>query len=397
MAFYKIFDWRCSTMAMDAFSASLMKDKREIVIAPTIYKFDTFDAFAEEFQLGERDVVLTNEFIYKPFMEKLGLKSNFVFQEKFGAGEPSEAMIETMYEAIPYDSYDRVIAVGGGAIMDLCKLLGCKRPSSVHELYFKREPVVHEKEVIAIPTTCGTGSEVTNISILALNSRGTKKGLAVDQMYADTAVLIPELLEGLPFGVFATSSIDALIHAIESSLSPKGNETTRLLGYQAISMILNGYKEIAEKGKEARIALLSQFLMASNYAGIAFANAGCAAVHAMSYPLGATYHVAHGESNYAMFTGVMKNYMELKTDGEIAVLNKFIAHILGCDEKDVYEELEKLLNVIIQKKTLHEYGMKESEIEEFADSVLENQQRLLANNFVPLDRDRLIKIYRELY
>ena len=143
---------------MDAFSASLMKDKREIVIAPTIYKFDTFGAFAEEFKLGERDVVLTNEFIYKPFMEELGLKSKFVFQEKFGAGEPSEAMIETMYEAIPYDSYDRVIAVGGGAIMDLCKLLGCKRPTSVHELYFKREPVVHEKEVIAIPTTCGTGS-----------------------------------------------------------------------------------------------------------------------------------------------------------------------------------------------------------------------------------------------
>ena len=61
-------------MAMDAFSASLMKDKREIVIAPTIYKFDTFGAFAEEFKLGERDVVLTNEFIYKPFMEELGLK-----------------------------------------------------------------------------------------------------------------------------------------------------------------------------------------------------------------------------------------------------------------------------------------------------------------------------------
>ena len=83
-------------MAMDAFSASLMKDKREIVIAPTIYKFDTFGAFAEEFKLGERDVVLTNEFIYKPFMEKLGLKSNFVFQEKFGAGEPSEAMIDSV-------------------------------------------------------------------------------------------------------------------------------------------------------------------------------------------------------------------------------------------------------------------------------------------------------------
>ncbi len=168
-------------MAMDAFSASLMKDKREIVIAPTIYKFDTFGAFAEEFKLGERDVVLTNEFIYKPFMEELGLKSKFVFQEKFGAGEPSEAMIETMYEAIPYDSYDRVIAVGGGAIMDLCKLLGCKRPTSVHELYFKREPVVHEKEVIAIPTTCGTGSEVTNISVAIVKDEKDGKLTGGDQ------------------------------------------------------------------------------------------------------------------------------------------------------------------------------------------------------------------------
>ena len=110
-------------MAMDSFSASLMADKREIIFAPTVYKFQTFAQMAEEFQLNERDVVLTNEFIYTPFMKELGLKCSFVFQEKFGAGEPSEAMIQIMYDAIPYDSYDRVIAVGGGAIMDLCKLL----------------------------------------------------------------------------------------------------------------------------------------------------------------------------------------------------------------------------------------------------------------------------------
>ena len=84
---------------MDAFSASLMADKREIVFAPTVYKFQTFAQMAEEFKLGERDVVLTNEFIYTPFMKELGLKCNFVFQEKFGAGEPSEAMIQTMYDA----------------------------------------------------------------------------------------------------------------------------------------------------------------------------------------------------------------------------------------------------------------------------------------------------------
>lgn len=369
---------------------------QELMLKPTIFKYDTVKEFVDEFKPGKGDLVITNEYIYNPYFGQMNLECDVIFQEKYGAGEPSDDMVEAMYKDIKGE-HKRVIAIGGGTVIDISKLFALRTVSPVLDLYDGKIPSVKNKELILIPTTCGTGSEVTNISILALNSRGTKKGLAVDQMYADTAVLIPELLEGLPFGVFATSSIDALIHAIESSLSPKGNETTRLLGYQAISMILNGYKEIAEKGKEARIALLSQFLMASNYAGIAFANAGCAAVHAMSYPLGATYHVAHGESNYAMFTGVMKNYMELKTDGEIAVLNKFIAHILGCDEKDVYEELEKLLNVIIQKKTLHEYGMKESEIEEFADSVLENQQRLLANNFVPLDRDRLIKIYRELY
>ena len=187
---------------MDAFSAALMADKREIIFAPTVYKFQTFADMAKEFNLNERDVVLTNEFIYTPFMKDLGLKCNFVFQEKFGAGEPSEEMIQIMYDAIPYDSYDRVIAVGGGAIMDLCKLLGCKRPDTVHNLFFKRFPVVNEKDVIAIPTTCGTGSECTNISVAivkdekdgVLTGGETKLGLVSDDIIPNKVCLIPDLL-----------------------------------------------------------------------------------------------------------------------------------------------------------------------------------------------------------
>lgn len=369
---------------------------RELMIKPDIYKYSTAKEFAAEFKIGAGDLVLTNEYIYQPYFGGLDLECDVIFQEKYGTGEPSDDMVEAIYKDIR-GAHKRIIAIGGGTVIDIAKLFALKEVSPVLDLYDGKIPPVKDKELVLVPTTCGTGSEVTNISILALNSRGTKKGLAVDEMYADSAVLVPQLLEGLPFGVFATSSIDALIHAIESSLSPKGNGTTRILGYKAIEMILSGYMEIAKNGKEARIPLLEQFLMASNYAGIAFGNAGCAAVHAMSYPLGATYHVAHGEANYAMFTGVMKNYMEIKTDGEIEVLNKFIADILGCGPADVYEELEKLLNVMIQKKPLHEYGMKEKEIVEFTDSVIENQQRLLRNNFVELDRDRMIKIYRELY
>lgn len=365
-------------------------------IKPTIYKFKTAEEFAAEFKIGVGDLVITNEYIYQPFFGKLNLGCDVLYQEKYGAGEPSDDMAEAMYKDIKGD-HKRVIAIGGGTVIDISKLFALKTVSPILDLYDGKTEIVKDKELVLVPTTCGTGSEVTNIAILALNSRGTKKGLAVDEMYADSAVLVPELLNGLPFRFFATSSIDALIHAVESSLSPKGNEMTRMFGYKAIDMILHGYKKIAADGPEARMPLLEDFLMASLYAGIAFGNAGCAAVHAMSYPLGGTFHVAHGESNYAMFTGVMKNYMEIRQDGEIERLNQFIADILGCKVEDVYEELEKLLNNLIQKKALHEYGMSREQIEEFADSVIANQGRLMANNFVELDRDRLIKIYTELY
>lgn len=370
---------------------------KQLMIKPSIYKYQTAKEFAEEFKIGKGDLVITNQFIYDPFFGDLNLECDTLFQEKYGQGEPSDDMVEAMYRDVK-GSYRRIIAVGGGTVIDISKLFALKNVSPVLDLYDGKLEIKKDKELVLVPTTCGTGSEVTNIAILALNSRGTKKGLAVDEMYADSAVLIPELLEGLPFQFFATSSIDALVHAVESSLSPvKGNEMTRLFGYKAIDMILHGFKKIAQNGPEARIPLLEDFLIASNYAGIAFGNAGCAAVHALSYPLGATYHVAHGESNYAIFTGVMKKYMTKKSDGEIQKLNQFLADILECDEKDVYEELEKLLNHLIPKKALHEYGVKESELEEFTESVMENQGRLMANNFVELSKEDVYSIYKELY
>ncbi|MDO4554211.1 MAG: 4-hydroxybutyrate dehydrogenase [Lachnospiraceae bacterium] len=365
-------------------------------IIPQIIQLDTCKEFAETYTIGADDLIITNRYIYDPFFGEMNLDCEVLYQEEYGSGEPSDDMAEAMYKAIKKVP-KRVIAIGGGTVLDISKIFVLQYVSPILDLYDGKYPIVKDKELILVPTTCGTGSEVTNIAILSLNSRGTKKGLASKAMYADYAVLIPELLNSLPFRFFATSSIDALIHAIESSLSPKATEYSKLFGYQAIKMILKGYMEIREKGEDARLPLLKDFLIASNYAGIAFGNAGCAAVHALSYPLGAIYHVAHGEANYAMFTGVMKNYLEVKTDGEIDSLMNFIAEILKCPKMDVFEELDKLLSVLIPKKALHEYGMTEQEIVEFSDSVIENQQRLLVNNFVPFDRERILKIYRELY
>ncbi len=221
------------------------------------------------------------------------------------------------------------------------------------------------------------------------------EGVTVDP--ADSAVLVPELLSGLPFKFFAASSVDALIHAFESSLSPKATPYTELFGLKAIEMIIKGYKVIAEKGEEARKPLLKDFLIASNYAGVAFGNAGCGAVHAMSYSLGGKYHVPHGEANYAVFLGVFKTYQKMAPKGKIQVLNAIVADILGCNTDNVYDELEKLLNKILQRKPLREYGVTREDIDTFTENVMAKQTRLMNNNYVPLDAAAVKRIYEELY
>ncbi len=369
----------------------------EIIFKPTLHSFQICKDFAEEFQLGEKDLILTNKYIYEPYFGQLDLKVHTIYQEEYGMGEPTDVMVDAILADAAKTGCERIIAIGGGTVIDIAKVLAVSDGEGVDALYDKAPNLEKKRELVIIPTTCGTGSEVTNISIMARTRMGTKLGLVSPAMYADHAVLIPELLEKLPFGVFATSSIDALVHAVESSLSPKATPFTKLFGYKAIEMIIEGYQKIVAEGKEARIPLLGDFLIASTYAGLAFGTAGCAAVHATSYPLGGKYHVAHGESNYAMFTGVLKNYMEIKQDGEIAVMNAYLADLLGCDIAEVYDKLEELLDQILPKKPLHEYGVTEADLAEFAHSVITSQGRLMGNNFVPLDEARVLKIYKELF
>ena len=371
---------------------------KQIIFKPDLHKFGTSKEFAENFAIGAGDLILTNRFIYEPYFGSLNLEADTIFQEEYGVGEPSDEMFEAIYlDVLNMGPHKRIIGIGGGTVLDISKILALKNCYPVADLYDRKLDVVKEKELILVPTTCGTGSEVTNISILAFLSRNTKIGLAVEEMYADHAVLVPELLRGLPFIFFATSSIDALIHAIESSLSPKSTDYTELFAYRAIEEIIRGYQEITAQGPEARYDMLERFLTASNYAGLAFGTAGCGTVHAMSYPLSGMFHVAHGEANYAVFIGVMKKYMELKQDGKIDKLNRFIAGLLGCGIEQVYNELEKLLNRIISKKTMKEYGATPEMIGQWTKSVIEGQQRLMANSFVPLNETQILDIYQSIY
>ncbi|AYD41102.1 iron-containing alcohol dehydrogenase [Clostridium fermenticellae] len=366
-------------------------------IKPQIHKFDTCREFAEFFNIGEGDFILTNEYIYKPSMGNLNLKADVVFQERYGSGEPSNVMINSIMSAMHGKSYKRIIAIGGGTVIDICKLLSLKCTDDALDLFEKRVPIVKDKELIIVPTTCGTGSEVTNVSIAEIKEKHTKMGLAVDELYANYAVLIPELVKGLPFKFFVTSSIDALIHAIESYVSPKANVYTELYSVRAIELILKGYMQILKKGEDYRTQIIEDFVIGSNYAGIAFGNAGVGAVHALSYPLGGSYHVPHGEANYQMFIEVFKTYYKKKPEGKIKNINRILANILNCDISNVYESLSNILDKLLARKPLREYGMKKEEIQSFTDSVISGQQRLLVNNYVPLSREEIVSIYKNLF
>ncbi len=373
-------------------------------VKTNVRNYQTFGEFAEAFALSEDDLVITQSFLYEPFMKSEKLPCTFVMQDRYGGGEPSDEMINSILEEVKGKPFKRVVGVGGGTVIDISKLFVLKGLEDATDAFERRIPIVKEKRLVLVPTTCGTGSEVTNISIAEIKSRHTKMGLADDAILADDAVLIPELLRGLPFKFYAYSAIDALIHAMESYLSPKANVYTQLFSEKAIGMILNVFKGISQYGEEYRFDHYEAMLTASNFAGIAFGNAGVGAVHALSYPLGGGYHVPHGEANYQFLTAVFNVYYDKDPQGKICDLNEILAENLEIRKEElsgnpkiVYDILDRLLGKLAPKNPLRHYGMRPEETGEFTVSVLKTQQRLLANNYVPLSEEDIRKIYQSLY
>lgn len=276
-------------------------------LAPTIHEYAEFAAFHADFRLDAHDLILTNARYGKYFD---GLPCPVICREKYGASEPTDTMVNAILQErdrIHREvGVERILAIGGGAIMDMAKVLAVAPHGTkdVNDLYADMGSLRRVHELIALPTTCGTGSEVTNISVIFRTPLGTKQGLVGDALYPAHAVLIPQLMETLPYHVFACSAIDALIHAAESYLSPLATPMTDAFGELAMREILTGFAAIAED-PACRTDLNGQFLRAATNAGIAFGNAGCGPVHALSFAIGGKYHVPHGESCYQYFLPVL--------------------------------------------------------------------------------------------
>ena len=362
-------------------------------IHPKLQQFATFAEFAKDAALGPDDVLFTQRFLYDAFMKDLPCQT--LFYEDYCAGEPSNVMIDAMLRAVATMEYKRMIAIGGGTVLDSSKLLNIDGATNTEKLFDDPMPPSRSKGLVMIPTTCGTGCEVTGVAVIDFPSRGAKIGKRFECSFADTAVLIGELVKGLPYDFFIYSSVDALIHALEIYVAPTANEYSDMYCVEAIRKILTGYNEILKHGPEKRFEMLDSFLIASNMAGIALANVLCGAVHAMAMHFGSAHHVPHGEANSRFLMGVFSAYAAKNPDGKLKGVTRLISECLGVadDTRTAFAALDAMLRKLLPQKKLTEYGMKREDAAAYADKVIETQQRLLVNNYAPLSREDLIAIY----
>lgn len=367
-------------------------------LKPSIYEFDSLSEFIENFQVSSNDTIFSEKFLYEKYM-KGKVDCNFLFQDDYGLGEPSDIVIDKILKDIYGKPIKRIIGIGGGSILDISKLLAIKDATTTEEIFDEKIPLVRDKELVLIPTTCGTGCEVTCVSVVDMSKRKTKIGKRIEANFADSAVLIKELLDSIPEKVFLFSSVDALIHAMEIFVAKTGNPYNDVFCKSAIEIILSHYKKLVKDGIETRFEYMDEFLRASTFAGIALSNTACGAVHAFAMHFGSVHHVAHGESNTRFLTSVFNKYAEISPNGKLQELANIINETLEIDTdiKGSFHALEELINHLIPKKRLREYGVKSEDIEDYVDKVIEGQQRLLKNNFVPLSRNDLISIFNRAY
>ena len=369
-------------------------------LQPSVQLFDTFAEFVTETKFGPEDCLLTAKFLRDTRFLPAGVKCTILCFEDYGVGEPTDEMIDKImadFRKIP--NCKRVIGVGGGSILDIAKLLALKQNGTALQFFEKSVDLVKDRQLVLVPTTCGTGSEATMITITGIPSKGTKMGLAVPQLFADTAVLVPELVAGLPEGVMLPAAIDALVHAMESYVSPRSHEYTRMFAREAIRLIVRSFATFLMEGRKAAMPAIAQdLLLGSHYAGVAFGNTGVGAVHALSYPVGGVHHVPHGEANTRLLMPVFNAYLAKQPEGRIHDLTFVLHRAFGLGPSgNPWAKLSTMLDLLLPPKKLREYGMTEAEIEAFSDLVIATQQRLLVNNYVALSREEIRDIYKSAW
>ena len=309
--------------------------------------------------------------------------------------DPPEQVVHTAVEHARANGADLVIGFGGGSSMDVAKLVavlaGSEQP--LQQIYGIGNVKGQRLALVQVPTTAGTGSEVTNIAIVTTGET-TKMGVVSPQLYADLAVLDATLTLGLPPLVTAATGIDAMVHAIEAYTSKhKKNPLSDNLAREALRLLSRNLLLAVEDGNnlDARQAML----LGACLAGQAFSNAPVAAVHALAYPIGGIFHVPHGLSNSLVLPHVLRFNASHAAPLYAELADIVVPGIKGSDEERT-EGLIAAMQQIAQRTgiqtRLQEMGINEVDLDRLADDAM-LQTRLLGNNPRELTRADARAIY----
>jgi len=297
------------------------------------------------------------------------------------ADPPEDVVMDAVRFAQQHD-VDLVVGLGGGSSMDVAKLIAilATGEQQLADIYGIGKVSGKRLPLVQVPTTAGTGSEVTNIAIVTTGAT-TKMGVVAPQLYADLAILDATLTLGLPAMVTAATGIDAMVHAIEAYTSKhKKNPLSDTLARQALDLLSKNLIPACENG--SRLDVRQAMLLGACLAGQAFSNAPVAAVHALAYPVGGIFHVPHGLSNSLVLPHVLRFnapeaaplYAEL---AEIAV-----PHASGSAEartEALIAAMQQTARITGIQTTLQQVGIAESDLDRLADDAM-LQTRLLGNN-----------------
>jgi alcohol dehydrogenase len=314
--------------------------------------------------------------------------------------DPPEATVLTAADLGRSRGVDGVIAVGGGSSMDVAKVVAVllAGQQALSQLYGVGNVTGGRLPLVLVPTTAGTGSEVTPVAVITTGET-TKAGVSSPVLLPDAAVLDADLTLGLPPAVTAMTGVDAMVHAIEAYTSRhQKNPLSDNLARQALGLLARNIRTAVREGgnREAR----ENMLLGACLAGQAFANAPVAAVHALAYPLGGHYHIPHGLSNSLVLPAVLefnaRAASELYAELAEIVVGRPLSGSAEARTAAMVAALRQLIDEVALPATLRAAGVDESSLEMLAEDAM-LQQRLLVNNPRDVAYEDALAIYRAAY
>lgn len=314
--------------------------------------------------------------------------------------DPPEQSVALAVQAARDAGADGVIGVGGGSSLDTAKLVAllAGTPQDLSDIYGIGLAKGPRLPLIQVPTTAGTGSEVTPIAIVTTPT-SEKKGVVSSLLYPDLAVLDAHLTLGLPPRVTAMTGIDAMVHAIEAyTTRHKKNPLSDSLALRALSLLGGNIRTVIADGRN--VAARAAMLQGSLLAGIAFANAPVGAVHALAYPLGGHFHVPHGLSN-ALMLGPVLEFNRPAAEEFYAELAPAIlpgsAFATPAKATDAFlGAMRDLVAAMPMEQRLEQVGVQRDDLPMLAADAMK-VQRLLINNPREVSYEDALALYRQAY